>query len=138
MTKLIVDASAAAAWLLASQATRPALDLLDRLHDFEPMAPHVFHWEIGNLLVRQTRREPGFDLVEGLTLLDAFGIASPPAFKRDDLRLLSLFAASRRLSLFDASYLWLAMATDCALATRDAGLIEAAHAAGVDVFDLRD
>lgn len=138
MTKLIIDASAAAAWLLASQATRPALDLLDRLHSFEPMAPHVFQWEIGNLLVRQTRREPGFDLLEALTLLDACGIASAPPVSRDELRRLSLFSASRGLSLFDASYLWLAMATDCPLASRDAGLIKAAHAAGVDVFDLRD
>ena len=138
MTKLIVDASVAAAWLLASQATRSALDFLEGLHGFEPMAPHVFQWEIGNLLVRQTRREPGFDLSEALTLLDACGIASAPPLKRDDLRLLSLFAASRGLSLFDASYLWLAMGADAALASRDAGLIKAAHAAGVDVFDLRD
>ncbi|MDI1326837.1 MAG: PIN domain-containing protein [Brevundimonas sp.] len=138
MTKLIVDASAAAAWLLASQATRPALDLLDSLDRFEPVAPHVFQWEIGNLLVRQTRREPGFDLPEALTLLDACGIATAPPFNRDDLRLLSLLAAARGLSLFDASYLWLAMAIDGALASRDASLISAANAAGVDVFDLRD
>lgn len=138
MAKLIVDASAAASWLLASQATHPALDLLDRLHSFEPMAPHVFQWEIGNLLVRQARRESGFDLREALTLLDAFGISSAPPFTRDDLRLLALFAASRGLSLYDASYLWLAMATDCAIASRDAGLIKAANAASVDVFDLRD
>ncbi|TAJ64953.1 type II toxin-antitoxin system VapC family toxin [Brevundimonas sp.] len=138
MTKLIVDASAAASWLLASQATRSALDLLDRLGTFDLVAPHIFQWEIGNVLVRQTRRVSGFDLQEALILLDDFDIELAPPWERNDLRLLGLFAASRGLSLFDASYLWLAMAVDGAVASRDGSLLGAASAAGLPVFDLRD
>lgn len=138
MTTLIVDASAAASWLLASQATRSALELLDRLGTFDLLAPHIFQWEIGNLLVRQARRVPGFDLQEALTLLDDFDIEFAPPWERNDLRLLGLFAASRGLSLFDASYLWLAMAVDGAIASRDGGLLRAANAAGLPVVDLRD
>ena len=138
MTKLIVDASAAASWLLASQSTRPATDLLERLGDFEPVAPHVFRWEIGHLLVRQGRREPGFDLPEAFAVLDSFDIASAPPVGRDALRTLALVAAARGLSLFDASYLWLALQIDGAIASRDRGLLAAATAAGLPVFDLRD
>ena len=138
MTTLIVDASAAASWLLASQETRPALELLERLDAFDLMAPHIFQWETANLLVLQTRRDPSFDLQEALTLLDDFQISLAPPWQRNDLRLLSLFAASRGLSLFDASYLWLGMAVDGTVASRDRGLLDAAIAAGLPVFDLRD
>lgn len=102
------------------------------------MAPHIFQWEIGNLLVRQTRRAPGFNLQEALTLLDDFDIELAPPWERNDLRLLGLFAASRGLSLFDASYLWLAMAVDGVIASRDGGLLNAANSAGLPVVDLRD
>lgn len=138
MTILVVDASAAASWLLGSQATRTALDLLDRLNTFELMAPRIFQWEIGNLLVRQMRREPRFDLPGALTLLDDFNIELAPPSERHELRSLSFFAASRGLSLFDSSYLWLAMAVDGAIASRDGDLLEAGSAAGLPVFDLRD
>ncbi|MDQ8029728.1 MAG: type II toxin-antitoxin system VapC family toxin [Brevundimonas sp.] len=137
MTKLIVDASAAASWLLASQATRSAMDLLDRLEDFEPAAPYVFQWELGNLLVRQTRREPRFSLAEAFTVLDSFRIAIAPPVGRNDVRALAAIAASRGLSLFDAGYLWLAMQIDGVVASRDGGLLTAATAAGLPVFDLR-
>lgn len=135
---LIVDASAAASWLLASQATRSALELLDRIDTFDLLAPHIFQWETGNVLVRQTRRVSGFDLQEALALLDDFDIELAPPWERSDLRLLGLFAASRGLSLFDASYLWLAMAVDGAIASRDGSLLKAAIDAGLPVFDLRD
>ena len=138
MTTLVVDASAAASWLLASQATRSALELLDRLDSFDLVAPHIFQWEIGNLLVRQARRGSHFDLSTALTLLDDFGIELAQPWERKSLRHLSLFAASRGLSLFDASYLWFAMATDGAVASRDGGLLEATGAAGLPVMDLRD
>lgn len=136
--KLIVDASAAASWLLASQATPSATELLDRLGTFETSAPHVFQWEIGNLLVRQTRRAPGFSLGEAFAVLDSFRITLEPPIGRDSVRVLAAIAAARGLSLFDAGYLWSAMQNDGAIASRDADLLAAATAAGLPVFDLRD
>lgn len=136
--KLIVDASAAASWLLASQATPLALDLLDRLGTFEPIAPQVFQWEVGNLLVRQSRRDPGFDMREAFAVLDSFNIALAPPAGKDAIRSLASVAATRGLSLFDAGYLWLAMKIGGAIASRDGGLLDAAINAGLPVFDLRD
>ncbi|WP_420477702.1 PIN domain-containing protein [Brevundimonas sp. FT23028] len=137
MTKLVVDASAAASWLLASQATPSAMDLLDRIETFELTAPHVFQWEIGNLLVRQTRREPDFDLSGAFAVLDSFKIVSAPPVGREGVQALAHIAASRGLSLFDAGYLWLAMEQDAAVVSRDGELLAAATAAGLPVFDLR-
>jgi len=138
MKILIVDASAAASWLLASQATRPALDLLDRLDAWRLAAPYVFDWEIGNLLVRQARRDPGFDLADALARLDEFEIEAAPAPDRNSINRLARLGAAKRLSLFDISHLYLALGLDGALACRDGHLLAAARAAGVDVFGLRD
>lgn len=137
MTKLVVDASAAASWLLASQAAPSAIDLLDRIEAFQLIAPHVFQWEIGNLLVRQTRRQPGFDLSGAFAVLDSFRIASAPPVGREGIQALAHIAAGRGLSLFDAGYLWLAMEQDAAVVSRDGELLAAATAAGLSVFDLR-
>ena len=137
MTKLVIDASAAASWLLASQATSSATDFLDRIESFELVAPHVFQWEIGNLLVRQTRREPGFDLAGAFAVLDSLRIAHAPPVGREGVQALAHIAAARGLGLFDAGYLWLAMERDGALVSRDGELLAAATAAGLPVFDLR-
>ncbi|MFN3931233.1 MAG: type II toxin-antitoxin system VapC family toxin [Brevundimonas sp.] len=137
MKTLVVDASAAASWLLASQATRPALELLDQLDAWRLVAPYVFDWEVGNLLVRQARREAAFDLTEAFAQLAAFEIDTAPAPDRDEINRLASIAAAKRLSLFDASYLYLTLGLDGALASRDGSLLAVALAAGVDVFDLR-
>lgn len=139
MTKiLVVDASAAASWLLASQATRPALALLDQLDAYELTAPYVFGWEMANLLVRQARRDSGFDLTEAFARLDDFEIAAAAPPETAGIRRLAHLAAANGLSLFDASYLWLTLAVDGTLASRDSALLDAATAAGQPVLDLRE
>lgn len=137
MKTLVIDASAAASWLLASQATRPALGLLDQLDAWRLVAPYIFDWEVGNLLVRQARREAAFDLPEAFAQLAAFEIDTAPAPDRDGINRLASIGAAKGLSLFDASYLYLALGTDGALASRDGSLLAVALSAGVDVFDLR-
>lgn len=137
MKTLVVDASAAASWLLASQATRPALELIDQLDAWRLVAPYVFDWEVGNLLVRRARREATFDLPEAFAQLAAFEIDTAPAPDRDGINRLANIGAAKGLSLFDASYLYLALGLDAALASRDGPLLAVALAAGVDVFDLR-
>ncbi len=137
MKTLVVDASAAASWLLASQSTRPALELLDQLDAWRLVAPYVFDWEVGNLLVRQARRDAAFDLPEAFAQLAAFEIDTAPAPDRDDTNRLANLGAAKGLSLFDVSYLYLALGLDGALASRDGPLLAVALSAGVDVFDLR-
>lgn len=138
MTKtLIVDASAADAWLLASQTTPSALALLEQLDAWRLAAPYVFHWEMMNLLVRQARRDPGFDLSEAFERLADFEIEVEPAPDAATIRRLAHLAAANGLSLFDVSYLWLTLAADGTLASRDGTLLDAARAAGQPVLDLR-
>lgn len=136
MTALVIDASAAAAWIMPSQATGPATKLASRLAEFDLIAPYVFCWEMGNLLLRQSRR--GLDLLAGRELLAGLAVVyrdppAPEAVLGRDMEA----AHAIRLSLFDAAYLALALDLDAPLATRDAALISAAERTGAPVLDLR-
>lgn len=137
-TPLVVDASAAASWLLASQTTTPALNLLAALDDYELLAPEIFRWEIGNLLVRQARRDSDFDLVSAFDQLDEYEILVAPPLDRQGMHLVARMAQVQRLSLFDTSYLLLALSVDAALASRDADLLRATAESGLPILDLRE
>lgn len=138
MKTLVVDASAAASWLFASQATPPALSLLEQLDGYELTAPYVFDLEMANLLVRQSRRDSRFDLAEAFDRLADFEIATAAPLNAPEIRRLSHLALANGLSLFDANYLWLALAVDGTLASRDSALLDAASSAGQPTLDLRD
>ena len=122
MTALVVDASFAAALLITSQETEAS----------------YFALEMPRLLLRQERRthQRGFakDRVARLSLL-GIALAEPlDAAGRDRALMLAL---SRNMGLFDAMYLMLAIEAQAVLATRDAGILDAAERSGVAVLDVR-
>ncbi len=136
MKTVTIDTSCAISWLFAEQRTRAA----DRLLLDEAIyrtAPDVFAWEIGNFIsLRVGRGRADLDpLREKLDQLDIR--VTPP---RDSEAALALIGPSvtHGLSLFDTAYLLHALGNGGALASRDAALLDACRAVGVDVFDLRD
>lgn len=136
MKTVTIDASCAISWLFAEQRTRAA----DRLLLDEAIyrtAPDVFAWEIGNFISLWVGRgRADLDpLREKLGQLDIR--VTPP---RDSEATLALIGPSvtHGLSLFDTAYLLHALGNGGALASRDAALLDACRAVGVDVFDLRD
>ena len=136
MSALVIDASAAASWMLPSQMTESADALALRIDEFELFAPYIFCWEIGNLLVRQAGR--GLPIEFGRAVLDDLAIAclgapTPSAVLGKVLE----GAHGVGLSLFDSAYLALALDLDAPLVTRDARLIKAAELTGAPFIDLR-
>lgn len=136
MTALVIDASAAASWIMPSQRTDASIELASRRSEFELVAPYIFCWEMGNLLLRQSRRglvmEVGREVLAGLDV----SLHDAPASSHVLSSLLES-AQENRLSLFDAAYLALALDLDAPLATRDAGLLKASALAGAPCLDLR-
>lgn len=55
MTTVVLDASAALAWLLPSQMTVSANRLLEQADDHDFIAPDVFTWEVANVLMVKAR-----------------------------------------------------------------------------------
>ncbi len=134
---LVIDASAALAWLAPSQATPAALALRSALPE-NLAAPSVFPAEVRNALIKLERRglvDP--DVARrGLVLLDAVIVTSSPPEMRELASIYAL-AQAEQISFFDACYLALAISARAPLATRDAGLIGACIRRGAQLCDLR-
>lgn len=140
MTAVVVDASAALAWLLRSQGTNTAFAFLGDADQWTFCAPAIFPWEVHNALLSVERRglmsRPEHD--QALSVLEALSIEIddpiPHAAVRDQME----FARSAGLSLFDSAYLSLGLARNCGLASRDGNLLRMAQRAGLPCHDLRD
>lgn len=140
MSDIVVDASVALAWILPSQGTAPADALLLARAEHAFLSPAIFNWEVRNAILAFGRRPAASDQAyeEALAVLDGLDIRADEGHSLDELRELAIFARARRLSLFDAAYLSLALERNCSLASRDGGLLSAAAAAGVACIDLRE
>lgn len=135
MKTVTIDASAAASWLFPQQRTRRADAFLEG-GDYERLiAPDIFVWEIGNLIARRLKPDERAAALDMLSLLQ---IEMAPSRPSGAVLELVGFAERHGVSLFDAAYLQLCLQTDARLASRDTRLLEAAHAAGVNLLDLRD
>lgn len=139
MSLVVLDASVAIAWFVATQSTPSADDLLNRVAVDEFLAPYVFRLEVPNVFVVLERRGvlKGADLARALSELDGLDIGYEGPPRPDDLPGLVMFARNAGLTLFDAMYLDLAIRRGAALASRDANLLTAASGYGVETLDLR-
>ncbi len=130
----VVDASAALAWVLPGEFTEPALRLRDPAvaePTFALLVPPTFWYEVANALWAATRqnrmdRPVAFEALEAL-----WGLAFE-VWEVDPRGCLEL-ALAEGLSVYDAAYLQLAVATGCPLWTFDRSLAGAARAKGVPV-----
>jgi predicted nucleic acid-binding protein len=136
MTLVVLDASAALAWLLPSQATATAHQLLEQADEYDFIAPDIFLWEVANVLVAKAR---GHSIVvrDAFDQLDGIEIDLDHPLTDGEVRQMTDVATATGLGLFDAAYLALAIERNGVLASRDKLLLSAAVAVGVDVFDLR-
>ncbi|MDP3370510.1 MAG: type II toxin-antitoxin system VapC family toxin [Brevundimonas sp.] len=136
MKTVTIDASCATSWLFAEQRTLAA----DRLlldGEIYRTAPDIFVWELGNFIslrAGQGRVDPA--VLRGK--LDQLDVRLGAPRDRDATLALIPPAVFHRLNLFDTAYLLHALGHGGALASRNGPLLEAAMAASVDVFDLRD
>ena len=138
MSEIVIDASAALAFLLPSQATGAAMELLAR-HDTEAfIAPYIFAWEVSNVLVKHRQR----GLLSPDTYEQAFRdlaeleISLGAAPSSDQVESLGQLALGERIRLFDAAYLALAIDRRAPLASRDERLLDVARRS-VALVDLR-
>lgn len=131
----VLDASVVLAWLLPDERSDDATQLIERAVAERPRAPSLLMPEVGNALL-QAERRGRIRRATRLDLLDAFTtlpIALEPLGAESMLRAGEL-AGKHRLTLYDASYLELALSRDCALASFDEALVKAARIERVPVL----
>lgn len=132
MSRYVLDASMAVEWLMASDPESAALSAYERLREHQPIAPHLFRYEIMNVVAR-LHRDGAITKAELPRLLsDAFSLPEAWADEGWPKDIVEL-AAAHRLSAYDATYLNAAIFAELPLATCDAALIRAANEVGVPI-----
>jgi len=117
----VVDASALAAVLFAE----PEADAIaGRLHGSELAAPTLLPFEIASVCLKKIRRHPD----QRSELLAAYRLMERMAILEIEVNLSEavVLAEAEQLTIYDASYLWLAHSLDAELVTLDAELTNAA------------
>ena len=130
MSRFVVDASVAVAWLLDDEEEARADAALGQLETEVGLVPQFWHLEVRNALLAAERRRRirVHEVDERLRTL-----AELPVRTDTEPRIGTAFALARthRLSMYDAMYLELAERSDAPLATLDKALARAAGAAGL-------
>ena len=123
----VLDASIAACWAFDDEDYPTAANALERVRTDEARVPTLWWYEVRNTLIVNERRGriAESDTTAFLRNLARLGVTVDPA--PDEASVLEL-ARRHRLSVYDASYLELAMRDSIPLATLDRELITAATA----------
>ena len=133
---LVVDASVALAWCFADEENDLASRALEVAATQGMLVPSLWLYEIANVLflgVRRDRLGPG-DLPQVIGLFERLQITAVDLALDDLVGEVASLALEHGLSVYDASYLFLALRERAPIATADRRLLAAAEAAGCVVF----
>jgi predicted nucleic acid-binding protein len=97
--------------------------IVARLQGASLHAPNLLEYEVANACLKKMRASPG----ERQLLLEAFSFLNALSITLERINVAEAIALAERtkLSLYDASYLWLARALDAELVTLDDKLVRA-------------
>src|SRR6266700_4128708 len=136
VSPLILDSSAALAWIYADEVTNAIREVFDAVAENGAWVPALWRLELANSLtmaVRKRRIDPDFRraALADLALLDITTDQQTDSYAwTDALNLADRF----QLTVYDAAYLELAIRRGLPLATLDQDLGDAALAIGVKVM----
>ena len=132
MSRIVLDASVTAGWLLSDELDPRTASVLAILRQDGAIVPQLWHYEIRNALLVAERREP---MPEGGATERPDSLKGLPILtdQETDLRVAFDLAREHGLSFSDALYLELAKRRNGPLATLDERLTRAALAEGIEV-----
>jgi len=133
LTRFVLDASIAAAWLLPDEEHEHALTVQESLLTSQAIVPPIWWFEICNLLIMCERRKRHTPAITQ-AILNA--LSDHPIFIEDEIDPANLLHLSRLhgLTVYDACYLEIAQRHAMPLATLDRKLAAAAVAENVSLF----
>jgi predicted nucleic acid-binding protein len=135
--QFVLDASLALAWCFPDEKAEYRQAVLDALAETPAIVPALWHLEVGNALLMGERRKrcTAADIRKWLSFLATLPIAvDDETITRAWNDVLDL-AREHTLSVYDASYLELALRRTLPLATLDIPLKKAAQVAGVTAYE---
>ena len=129
----VLDASIPACWAFQDEQDPTADAALVRIRTEEVVVPSLWWFEIRNILVVNERRKRITESDTGIFLRDLAGLRIRIDREPKESAVLRL-ARTHRLSIYDASYLELALREAIPLATLDGELAAAARAEGTSLL----
>ena len=135
MKPIVVDSSAAGAWVLPDEVNDAAQALY--LQAIEPGAafhvPLLWSWEMGNMLVMGVKRDriSAEQLEQGLGLLANLQVQVDVPLSAHRQAQIARLALAHELTFYDATYLELVLRLNGQLASQDKKLIAAAKSCGI-------
>ena len=137
MNEVVVDASAAIGWCFHDRMSPASVAAIARLRTGTVLVPAVFFFEVANALVVAQRRgviAPA-DADSFVNLLESLRIVVDRQGIHRACHELREIATAQRLTVYDASYLQLAMRSAASIATRDGPLRDASLRVGLTLFN---
>lgn len=136
-TKIIVDASVVASWLLEDEQSDYALSVKEKIIEgFTMIQPSIWLFEITNIL-RNAQRRKRVSFAQSKDYLEAISalpIEISNYFNLHNSKDLFELADKHNLTTYDAAYIQLAKSYQVALATMDRELKQAAKREKVKIF----
>ena len=129
----VLDASVTAAWCLADEFSAVAERADARLDDDAALVPHIWWYEVRNLLVVNERRGR-ITTVDAAAFLSLVSLYPIQFEQNENEEAIFRFARQFQLSFYDAAYLEIAHRHEIPLATMDSALRRAGAAAGVELL----
>lgn len=136
MTEFVLDASVTFSWFFEDEWSAAAERLLERLETGSAAVPHLWYFEVANVLTacERQKRTTQSHVTAFVARLDDLAIIPDAEGRTHAFGRLLYLARSERLTAYDAAYLELAMRLGVPLATKDKELGEAAERLGVEVL----
>ncbi len=138
MTRCVLDSSIALAWMLPGEGSDATEVLLDEVAAHGAAAPGLWPLETANVLLHaeKARRITHDERRRSLTTLAALPIHIDPDTAAQAWGGTLSLAEAQGLTVYDASYLELALRLALPLASLDRKLRQAAQAAGVELLGM--
>jgi predicted nucleic acid-binding protein len=132
----VLDSSVALTWCFDDEASSATDLLLDRVRDEGATVPLLFHIELGNVLLQAEKRGriEASDVASRMNLFNRLPITIDQEMTARAWRETVMLARAERLTLYDATYLELAVRLRLDLLTKDVALAEAGRRLGVDIY----
>jgi predicted nucleic acid-binding protein len=132
----VLDASITLAWCFEDQATPLSQAVLEQLADDRGLVPELWPFEVANVLALAGRRGriTHAQAIRFIQLIDQLPITVEELGRDQLFSTVLMLSESTGLTVYDASYLALAIHAGVPLATSDERLRQAGIAAGVELF----
>jgi predicted nucleic acid-binding protein len=132
----VLDCSTTMAWLFEDESSPHTDSILDRLKDSQAVVPVIWPLEVANVLLMAERKKRITNL-EVSSFIDALGALPIHVDESTIVRAMhSIFqlASTEKLTIYDASYLELAIREGSPLATQDQNLIKASKRLNIPIL----